>query len=88
VDAVAVFAQRHAEIAVVITDMMMPVMDGSAMIQVLAKIDPLGKVIAASGLAGQYQISKGAYPTVKDFLPKPYTTDALLQTLAAVLAAA
>jgi len=87
VDAVSVYAQRHAEITAVITDMMMPVMDGPAMIQVLAKINPLGKIIAASGLAGQYQISKGAYPTVKDFLPKPYTTEALLRTLAAVLAA-
>jgi PAS domain S-box-containing protein len=85
VDAVSIYAQRHAEIAAVITDMMMPIMDGPAMIHVLAKINPRGRVIAASGLAGQYQISKGAYPTVKDFLPKPYTTEALLLKLSAVL---
>jgi PAS domain S-box-containing protein len=87
VDAVSVYAQQHTEIAAVITDMMMPIMDGPAMIQVLANINPLGKVIAASGLKGQYQITKGAYPTVKDFLPKPYTTEEILQTLAGVLAA-
>jgi PAS domain S-box-containing protein len=86
VDAVSVYAQRHLEIAAVITDMMMPIMDGPAMIQVLAKINPQGRIIAASGLAGQAQISKGTCATVKDFLPKPYTTEALLTTLARVLA--
>ncbi len=88
VDAVSVYAARHGEIAAVITDMMMPIMDGPAMIQVLARINPLGKIIAASGLKGQYQITKSGYPTVKAFLPKPYTTEDLLQTLAGVLAAA
>jgi PAS domain S-box-containing protein len=88
VDAVSVYAAQHGEIAAVITDMMMPIMDGPAMIQVLAKINPRGKVIAASGLKGQYDIAKSVYPTVKDFLPKPYTTEELLQTLAGVLAAA
>ena len=88
VDAIAIYAQRHPEIAAVITDMMMPIMDGPAMIQVLAKINPLGRIIAASGLATEYQCSKGTLPTVKEFLSKPFSTDALLNTLATVLQAA
>ncbi|HSI11398.1 MAG TPA: response regulator, partial [Chthoniobacter sp.] len=87
VDAVAVYAQRQAEIAAVITDMMMPVMDGPATIQVLAKINPSVKIIAASGLNGQAQIAKSGCVGVKDFLPKPYTTEAMLHTLANVLKA-
>jgi CheY-like chemotaxis protein len=88
VDAIAVYAQRQGEIAAVITDMMMPIMDGPATIQVLVKINPLVKIIAASGLSAQGQIAKGTCPGVRDFLPKPYTTEAMLLTLAAVLAAA
>ncbi len=87
VDAVAVYAQRQSEIAAVITDMMMPVMDGPATIQVLVKINPAVKIIAASGLNGQAQIAKSGMPGVKDFLPKPYTTEAMLHTLAKLLAA-
>jgi CheY-like chemotaxis protein len=87
VDAVAVYAQRQSEIAAVITDMMMPVMDGPATIQVLVKINPAVKIIAASGLNGQAQIAKGGTcPGVRDFLPKPYTTEAMLHTIANVLA--
>jgi len=88
VDAVAVYAQRQTEIAAVITDMMMPIMDGPATIQVLVKINPLVKIIAASGLSGQAQVAKGACPGVREFLPKPYTTEAMLHTLANVLATA
>ena len=58
VDAVSVYAQRYAEIAAVITDMMMPIMDGPALIQVLAKINPLVKIITTSGLTGQCQGGK------------------------------
>ncbi|MEP6671308.1 MAG: PAS domain S-box protein [Chthoniobacter sp.] len=87
VDAVAVYAQQQADIAAVITDMMMPIMDGPATIQVLVKINPLVKIIAASGLSSQGQIAKGNWPGVKDFLPKPYTTEVMLHTLAQVLAA-
>jgi PAS domain S-box-containing protein len=82
VDAVSVYAQRYAEIAVVITDMMMPIMDGPALIQVLAKINPQVKIITTSGLTGQYQSGKASLP----YLSKPYTTETLLQTLATVLA--
>ena len=88
VEAVALYARRQAEIAVVITDMMMPIMDGSAMIEVLAKINPLVKIVAASGMNGQREITKRAHPRVKQFLPKPYTTEAILHTLADLLAPA
>ena len=38
------------QIFVVLTDMMMPVMDGTAMIHSLKRINPEVKIIAASGL--------------------------------------
>ncbi|MEX2529591.1 MAG: PAS domain S-box protein [Gemmatimonadota bacterium] len=81
-EAVAVFGKRHSEIDAVITDMMMPVMDGTVTIQVLRKIDPDVRIIAASGLApGSDLASLG----VKHFLPKPYTATTLLTMLKHVL---
>jgi len=66
--------------------MMMPIMDGPAMIEVLAKINPLVRIVAASGMNGQKESTRAAHPRVKKFLPKPYTTEAILHTLAEVLA--
>jgi CheY-like chemotaxis protein len=86
VEAIAIYAQKQTGIAAVIADMMMPIMDGPAMIEVLAKINPLVKIVAASGMSGQRQTAKLPHPQIKHFLPKPYTTEAILRTLAEVLA--
>src|SRR5204863_5336465 len=45
-EGVATYAQHHGEIAAVITDMMMPVMDGAATIRALMRIDPQVRIIA------------------------------------------
>ena len=84
-DALAVYAREGEKIAAVLTDMMMPIMDGIATIQVLRKMNPRLPIIAASGLASKEQISHAANLGVKHFLPKPYTTKALLKALQAVL---
>ncbi|HEY1050638.1 MAG TPA: PAS domain S-box protein, partial [Prosthecobacter sp.] len=49
-EAVAQYAMQHEQIDVVLTDMMMPVMDGVATVQVLKKINPQARIIAASGV--------------------------------------
>jgi CheY-like chemotaxis protein len=49
-DAVAMYAQHRDEIAVVLNDMVMTVMDGAATIHALTRINPKIKIIAASGL--------------------------------------
>jgi len=79
-DAVAIYARRTDEIAVVLTDMMMPVMDGAATIRVLRKLNPAVRVIAASGLVNN---GHGAVAglEIRHFLPKPYAADALLTVL-------
>jgi CheY-like chemotaxis protein len=80
-EAVAIFAQRSREIAAVLTDMMMPVMDGPATIQVLRKMSPTLPIIAASGLSANAPVTQAASLGVKHFLPKPYTADTLLKVL-------
>ena len=80
-EAVALYAQHWGTIAVVLTDMMMPLMDGVAVIRVLTRINPAVKIIAASGLSANGSSAKVAASSVKYFLTKPYTAGTLLKTL-------
>jgi PAS domain S-box-containing protein len=84
-EAVALFKSHHQEIAAVIMDMAMPVMDGAATITALKAIHPGVKVISSSGLStdGGVVETKGA--GVKHFIPKPYTAETMLDTLHALL---
>lgn len=83
-EAIAIFAVNPEAVDVVLTDMMMPVMDGAATIKILRRIAPNVRVIAASGLPGKEGPS-AAVPDVADFLAKPFTADRLLHTLRDVL---
>ncbi|MEZ0255867.1 MAG: ATP-binding protein, partial [Chthoniobacter sp.] len=80
-EGVAKYAQHMLEIAAVVTDMMMPVMDGVATIRALSRLNPLVKIIAASGLATKGAEAEAAGAGVKLFLPKPYTASSLLVAL-------
>lgn len=80
-DAVAIFAEHKDKIALVLTDMMMPVLDGAGTIHVLRKMKPDIPIIAASGLDGNGKVAQLLGDGVKFFLPKPYTADVLLKTI-------
>ena len=84
-EAVALYAQNRDEVAAVITDMMMPFMDGPATMRALQKMNPRVKVIAASGLGAGDKAAEAAAAGALAFLPKPYTAEKLLKTLAEVL---
>ncbi|HEY0375902.1 MAG TPA: PAS domain S-box protein [Pyrinomonadaceae bacterium] len=84
-EAVALYAANRDEVKIVLTDMMMPFMDGPATIRALQKLNPQVKIIAASGLAANEKAAEAASAGVKTFLPKPYTAEKLLLTLAKVL---
>jgi two-component system, cell cycle sensor histidine kinase and response regulator CckA len=84
-EAVAIYAQHKNEIAVVLTDMMMPIMDGTAVIRALRKINPKVKMIAASGLTANGSVAKVSDAGVKHFLTKPYTAGTLLKEIRATL---
>lgn len=84
-EAVAIYQKRAAEIAVVLVDIMMPVMDGTTTIRKLAEINPRLQVIAASGLETDDSLVAETGGCVKAFLPKPYTAGTLLRTLHEIL---
>jgi PAS domain S-box-containing protein len=87
-EAVALYEKQKGDIAAVITDMMMPVMDGPATIHALRAMQPDVRIIAASGLHGRGNDPHSAsIASVSHFLPKPYTAATLLTTLKRVLTA-
>ncbi|MCC5838732.1 MAG: PAS domain S-box protein [Opitutales bacterium] len=83
--AMAVFATEREFIDLVLTDMMMPEMDGVALIRALKRIDPAVRIIAASGLRAKGGIGKAVDSGVQDFLPKPYSSDTMLRLVREVL---
>jgi PAS domain S-box-containing protein len=85
-DALAVFAEHRTEIALVLTDMAMPYMDGATTIRALRRLNPGLKIIAASGLTTNQQSADLQNLNVNDFLNKPYTAKSLLMAFADVLA--
>ncbi|MBC8011719.1 MAG: PAS domain-containing protein [Burkholderiales bacterium] len=84
-EALAIYAKQPTQIALVLTDMMMPVLDGATFSQVIMRINPDVRVIAASGLEVNENIAKATRVGVHDFLRKPYTAGTLLQLMREVL---
>ncbi|MBA2748795.1 MAG: response regulator [Tatlockia sp.] len=84
-EAVALYTKHQAEIRVVLTDMMMPVMDGPTTIRTLQQINPNVKVIAVSGLSSSDKLAAAASSGVTNFLSKPFSAKELLQTLSSVI---
>ena len=81
VEAVEIYRQNQGGIAAVLTDMMMPEMDGQETIRMLAMIDPEVRIIAASGISDKGRIAKEENSCVRYFVPKPYTSESLLKAL-------
>ena len=84
-EAVSTYVQHQATIALVLTDMMMPVMDGPATIRVLRRLNPGIRVIGASGIPAGDGAARAVSTEVEHFLPKPYTADTLLTAVRRLL---
>jgi two-component system, cell cycle sensor histidine kinase and response regulator CckA len=84
-EAVALYADNKNEVAVVLTDMMMPFMDGPATIRALHRMNPAVRIIAASGLGTSHHLPDASLDGVEIFLDKPYTAEKLLKALAQIL---
>lgn len=81
VEALAIFAERHAEIALVITDMMMPAMGGASLVAALRRIKPGVRIIAISGLPPEEAATEMKEAAGITILKKPYSMTALLQSI-------
>jgi CheY-like chemotaxis protein len=84
-EAVALFASHPEEISLVVTDMVMPVMDGPTTIAALLRMRPDLRIIAASGFNSTRSSDSSEASGIKHYLPKPYNTDTLLSLIRRVL---
>jgi len=84
-DAVKLYAAHGGDIAVVLTDMMMPNMDGRQTIQALRALNPEVRIIAASGIQRSASLPPDGAFEANAFLAKPFTAETLLRRLSQVL---
>lgn len=86
--ALALYAQQGKEIAVVLTDMMMPMLDGASTIRALKAMNPAVITVATSGVGNESQTHAATQAGCHRFLAKPYSAASLLKILDEVLAGA
>jgi len=85
-EATALFASSEkGSIDLVITDMNMPLMDGSSTIRALRRLDPNIKIIVSSGLLTNVNSAGVAGLDIQGYLTKPYTADQLASMTSKVL---
>lgn len=80
-EALARFAQETEPIAVVLTDISMPFMDGVSVIRAINKMKPGTRFIASTGQGEETRVSELKSLGVETFLTKPYDAEKLLKTL-------
>lgn len=80
-EAVSIYAQRSADIRVVLTDIMMPVVDGVALCRVLRKMNPEVSLLVATGYADESRAQELRSLNVSEVLSKPFSTGILLAAL-------
>ncbi len=80
-DAIALYAEYSDQIYAVLIDIMMPMMDGFAIVPLLQRINPAIYAIAMSGLSSTEAVAQAERMGFQAFLPKPFTANTLLQLL-------
>ncbi len=84
-EATAKFVKYQKEIRVVMTDIIMPYMDGVSLSRTLIKMDPEVKIIATTGQGHEKHKTDLDLLGVKTMLEKPYFSESLIATVREVL---
>ncbi len=85
-EAIRLLNENLGGVAVVITDMAMPVMNGRELIAAVKAAEPTQKIIMMSGMVDREQADEVAAAGVTIHLSKPFTAHKLLQSVKDVLA--
>jgi two-component system cell cycle sensor histidine kinase/response regulator CckA len=81
VEAVMLVESADEPVDLVLTDMMMPVMDGAAVAAYLSEHHPSMPLIGASGVTATEETLRAAHVGVRRFLTKPFSTHELLDAV-------
>jgi nitrogen-specific signal transduction histidine kinase/CheY-like chemotaxis protein len=84
-EALALYVQDPAGFALVLTDLMMPLMDGVTLVRVLRHVNSQVRIIASTGLGEDGRREELRALGVTALLIKPYNTACLLKTIHNVL---
>jgi len=85
-EAMEQFIQHRENVRLVLTDVMMPTMDGPTLIRSLRVLEPKLRVMAMSGLSQRDKSDDLAALGVRDVLSKPFDSKALLGAISSELA--
>ena len=85
-EGVKCFEQQHGAIKLVVTDLMMPQLDGLGMIRELRRIQPDIRTIAFTGLGEENRIAEAKAAGADTVLNKPFTAEQLLTQVKRLLA--
>jgi CheY-like chemotaxis protein len=83
--ALDLFRRLRGEIALIVLDFTMPVMDGADVFNELLQIDPQAPVVLSSGFAEQERLRAMLARGLRGFIPKPYTQEKLLAQIRTTL---
>jgi|GEM_PF-5526819 len=81
VEAITTYADLKDEISLVLTDLIMPFMDGPSTIRAICKLNPGARIIAWSGGGDRAMIRDAILAGARKFLPKPFTSEHLLRSI-------
>lgn len=79
--AIDIYKERADEIALILLDMIMPVMNGPDCYREIRKLNPDARIIICSGFAPEEMVSKLRLEGLDGFLQKPFRIDRLKSTL-------
>jgi CheY-like chemotaxis protein len=83
--AIDFYRRLQHEIALIILDFTMPIMDGADVFEELLEINPRVPVVLSSGFAEQQRLRGMLSRGLRGFIPKPYTQQKLLTQVRATL---
>ena len=83
--AIDLYRKAKDQIALIILDFTMPVMDGSDVFTELLQINPKVPVVLSSGFAEQERLRGMLAKGLRGFIPKPYTQQKLLTQIRSTL---
>ena len=84
-EALEIYQSRDGKLSLVMLDLLMPVMSGQDCLRELVKINPLVKVLIASGFSPDTHLEEEVMRFAKGFVHKPYNISQLLTAIESTL---